>query len=154
MSGYSREQWEQARTLVVRDGLPYADVAEMTGIGLSSLQKRGARENWQSERKDRAESREDYHSNIFALKSALLDKAVRSKDPQDVHAWNVVERAFPEHRYADLDAGQKKSLAVYVAERLVDYLGGVDTSALESMRPHLRPFSEALAGADWQVGLS
>lgn len=149
MPRYSEALWERARELVVVEGLDYEEASRATGISLSSVQKRAAREKWQEARSEYIESNAAYKSKVREFKNGMLDTAMESNDPQDVHAWLSVERAFPEHRYGELGEGEKRSLVAIFIEQTVAHLSERDANALKALTPHIRDLAEHLLKADW-----
>ncbi len=138
-----REAWEEARRLVVQERHTYAQAADATGLSVSTLQKRAAQERWQDQRRTAS----SYSDQVRALKVAALEQALRDPgDPQKLYAWQQLEKAWPEHRYAQEDEDPKVRLriALEILEELVSFLGEVSPTALEALRPHLRPFGEKL----------
>lgn len=151
MRQHPAEVWAEARRLVVAEGWTYAKAAEATGISASTISKRAAREEWQTER----DSTMGYAAQVRAIKhqmsTRILDKLA---DPdlsadgmkavtQLIHAWKNAESAFPEHRYKQAEADPKAILgvALNVLERLVEYLAANDTNALAALEPHLEGFA-------------
>ena len=151
--GYDEAAWERAHSAVVDEGETYPRAAELSGIDLSSLQKRAARDRWQEERRQRLEDKAAYRGQAVSLKQRFLSKAIETGDPQDVHAWLAIERALPEHRYGNqaLTDPEKRALVGLFVEQLVDYLAGADANALAVVQPHLTPLAEHLLRADWKA---
>ncbi len=136
------EAWDFARHLVVGEGRTYAEAAGMSGVPLSTLQKRAGREKWMDQRSHAA----TYEATVRALKVKLLQSALEADppDPQRVFAWKQAEAAFPEHRYAGKeDPRLRLAVTVEVIEQLVQYLTEHDRNALSAVQPHLRGFAEA-----------
>lgn len=139
--------WVEARRLVVEEGWAYREVAEATGIPLSTLQKRGAAEDWQSQRELGA----SYTAQFRALKVAQLKRAQEGGDPQAIYALLKLEAAFPEFRYARqgaVDAGTRRQLALEFLERVVAYLEAEDRNALAVLQPHLATLAERLVSEE------
>jgi len=144
------EAWRIARLMVVEDGLAYADVAEQTGLPLSTLQKRAAREGWQDQRAHDL----GYSAKVAAMKRQALADCIDAEgnvDPQKVYAWKAIEQVFPEHRYGETEDGNRfrSPHLVEFIEELVAYLEREDRTALEAVAPHVRPFVEQLE-ATWR----
>lgn len=133
------EAAREAKRLVIDEGFTYAQAADATGIPVSTLQKRGAAEDWQGQRQSAA----SYSAQTRALKVALLQDAAATKDPQKVYAWSVMEKAFPEHRYVKGtdDAGTRLAVGAEVIEALVEHLDQEDRPALTKLAPHLQSFA-------------
>jgi hypothetical protein len=140
------DAWSLARALVVDDKLSYAEVAEKTGLPLSTIQKRASRESW----KAAAETGVDYSARVKALKSKALDLALTSEDPQVFFAWQALEKTWPEHRYGSKvkSLGEQRELVVTFMEALIQYLVENDRVALTAMQPHIQPFAKVLE-AQW-----
>lgn len=138
------EAWAEARRLVVHEQASYKQASDATGIALSTIQKRAAGEDWQGQR-DTASS---YANTVRALKSAMLAKALESKDPNDVHAWEKIERAWPEHRYnpdhGGASADEKRAIALEVLSTIIEHLAETDPSALRALQPHVVQLGEAI----------
>jgi hypothetical protein len=135
------EAWDLARDLVVRGGQTYAEVAAATGLPLSTVQKRAARENWKAE----ADTATDYSARVRALKNKALDAALAGNDPQLFYAWQAMERAWPEHRYTRAqNPAERREVAATVVEQLVAYLADVDRNVLAALQPHILPFAKHL----------
>lgn len=143
--------WERARTAVVVHGKSYTQAAEDTGISPSALQKRAGQERWQDQRSQELQRKSAYLGNVRDLKAELLQEVRKSKDPQQLHALLALERAFPEHRYAQVSDGEKRGIVAVVVEQLVQYLGDADANLLGAFRSHLRPFAEHLVKTDWRA---
>lgn len=159
MRQHPAEVWAEARRLVVAEGWTYAKAAEATGISASTISKRAAREEWQSER----DTTMGYAAQVRAIKhqmsTRILDKLA---DPdlsadgmkavtQLIHAWKNAESAFPEHRYAqgdgEVDSRMRLAIAMAVLEDLVGYLRKHDRNALAALEPHLEGFGALLERA-------
>lgn len=147
----SREQWDEARRLVVSEECSYAQAAEATGISLSSIQKRAGAEGWQGQR-DIAMS---YTQQVRGMKAALLAKLVRLTQAEDAdanqiasltNAWTAQERAYPEHRYTQQkeDPQLRTSIAIEVLEEVVSYFRDADANLLAKLGPHIRPITTRL----------
>lgn len=152
---------ELAKSLVVNERVSYAEAAERTGIPLSTLQKRGAVENWM----DKRQSTAAYADKVHQLKHRALDAANAAfealaagqesgVDPiQLTHAWRTVETAYPEHRYAtEADPKAKAAVATETLRLLVEYLVSKDKRELVAqLAPHIEPFGAHLIEV-WHVG--
>lgn len=143
-----KDAWELARALVVAEGYTYAEASDETGIPLSTLQKRAAREDWQSAKRHEM----SYRAQIGALKRKALHKVLAAEDidPQAIYAWKAIEQAYPEHRYGRADDGSRwrRDHLVEFVEALVAHLEGDDPAALAALAPHLEPFVAKLE-AQW-----
>lgn len=138
-----REAWEEARRLVVQEKCTYQQAAEVTGIPVSTLQKRAAVERWQDQR----ETAGTYADQVRRLKVAALKAAMDDPaDPQKLYAWQQLEKAWPEHRYhqEQSDPGLKLRLALEMLEELAAYLAEVSPTALAALQPWLTPFGARL----------
>lgn len=151
-----RELWAEARRLVVQEHMSYADAADATGLALSTLQKRAAREGWQDQRQNAA----GYNTSVRRLKALALQAALTALEnassgdspallqaaTQLMHAWRGAEAAYPEHRYAaaEEDPRAKLAMGLQSIEDLVAYLTEHDRSALTALRPHIAPFCAQL----------
>lgn len=153
MSQTRRDQWAEARRLVVCEQFSYAEAAEAAGVPLSTLQKRAAAERWQ----DQQDASFGYGQTIRRLKTISLKKALEqiesaesaeeiAKATQLLYAWQKTEQAYPEHRYTKPEADPRVKLAagIETLEDLVAYLEVHDRSALMALQPHIRPFAEQL----------
>lgn len=148
--------WDEARRLVVCEGLDYAAAAETTGLPLSTLQKRASAEQWKKQAKVSA----DYNATVRALKAITLEKAIESmrnaETPKDaidaaqlLYAWKTAEGAYPEHRYtAAQDPKARRAIQVGTLEQLVAFLEREDRHALAALAPHLASFASELERAD------
>ena len=143
--------WERARDAVVGEGLTYDQAASRVGIALSTLEKRAAAEDWMGQRRSHVQRVATYRQGVAQLKANMLQKATETLDPQAVHAWQAVERAFPEHRYGTVDEGEKRGIVAMVVEQLVAYFAAEDAGLLTSLQPHVRPLAEHLVKADWRT---
>lgn len=133
----------EAKRLVVAENMTYAQAAEATGVPVSTIQKTGAREDWMGQRQTRA----SYDATVGMLKAAALKKAMASMDPQDIYAWQAIEKAYPEHRRRSKDDPQvRMAVAVEIIEELVTFLGQNDRNALASVQPLIQPFAAHLEG--------
>lgn len=148
--GYTDEQWTRARMAVVEDGATYRAAADAHDIDLSTLQKRAAREEWQKQRRAHVERAGSYRSLVGELKHKLLRKALGSGDANDVHAWNTVERAFPERHYSDLEEGHKRQLVAVFITTQIEFLTDRAPSVLGVFSEELlQALAEKLLAADW-----
>ncbi len=143
--------WNAARRMVVEDGSTYDQVVERTGISLSAVQKRAAEEDWQGQRDHFVASAAEYKQKVAALKGRYLDKALASGDPQDVHAWQAIEKAYPEHRYGALSEGERRALVAAYIEAEVGYLATAAPELLGELQGHIRPMVEHILSADWRT---
>jgi hypothetical protein len=148
------DAFAEARRLVVHEGYSYSEAADVTGIPLSTLQKRAAGEDWQSAR----DVQMSYAAQVRSLKSSLLARAIaamqgegdKPPDPQAAaqltFAWKQAESTWPEHRYTTQKEDPKVRLAIAleVLEELVDHFATVDRTLVTRMEPHLGGFAKAL----------
>ena len=131
---------DYARYLVVHEGATLDDAARKAGCSRRTIERFSREEKWQ-EKKANALA---YGQRVEQLKSALLDKAILTKDPQDVHAWQRVETAFPAHRYTKgVTAVTLLEVGGDCMELLVNYLAQHDMVALAALRPHLKGIATA-----------
>lgn len=144
--------WAAARRLVVEQGYSFTRAAQETGISLSSIEKRAAREKWTGER---AKSLA-YSAGIRLLKSSLLDAAREAAESGNVdeaykatQAWRQAESAYPEHRYTPPteDKASRLKVELETLERLVAYAQKTDRTLLAALQAHLRPFAAQLEAA-------
>lgn len=148
-----RDQWAEARRLVVAESYTYDQVAAELGLPLSTVQKRAAREGWQEQR----QASFGYGQVVRRLKSIALAKALESieaaesadelaKATQLLFAWQKTEQAYPEHRYVEAEADPQLHLKVglEIIEDLVVFLTDADRSALAALQPHIAAFAERL----------
>jgi len=149
VSSYTAEQWREARALVVHEGKTYDEAAALVGVGVSSLQKRAARDGWQQARREALERVAAYRDRVAHLKSRMLEKATKSLNPQDIHAWQGVERAYPEHRYAALDKAQRQTITVRLLQLVVEYLGEQAPKLVPIMAAHVERLGLFIIEADW-----
>lgn len=153
MSLTQRDLWAEARRLVVSESFTYEQAAKELGLPLSTVQKRAAREGWQDQRA----ASFGYGQTVRRLKVLALEKALKgveeaetaddvAKATQLLYAWQKTEQAYPEHRYAEVEADPKLLLKVglEVVEQLVTFLVERDRSALAALQPHLTPFAQQL----------
>lgn len=151
-----REVWAEARRLVVQERQSYAVVAEATGLPLSTLQKRAAKERWM----DQQEVSFGYDQTVKSLKSLALKRAYAAfesakdgdellKASQVLYAWKTAEQAFPEHRYTQVAEDPKARLAIQLEtlELFVEHLTEHDRSALAVLQPHIVRLGERLEAA-------
>lgn len=143
--------WNAARRMVVEDGSTYDQVVERTGISLSAVQKRAAEEGWKDQRDRFVSSAAEYKQKVTLLKGRYLDKALESGDPQDVHAWQAIEKAYPEHRYGALGEAERRALVAAFIEAQVSYLASTVPDLLGELQGHIRPMVEHILSADWRV---
>lgn len=147
--------WDHARQLVVDDRLSYAEVAERTGIPLSTLQKRAGAEQWRSQRQDGL----DYIEGLKALKRRELKKLLAAPETADIsqqiHALRGLEAVCPEHRYgekAGITYAQRLEVAADVMRVVTDYLADNDPWLLGKLKAHLDPITNALEQAAADAG--
>lgn len=148
---FDEATWERARVLVVEQGADYEETARITGISLSAVQKRGAVDGWKDQRAAFVEQSSEYRDQVRRFKAQALSQAMKDNDPQKVHAWLSIERAFPEHRYGDLSEGEKRALVGMFIEQLVEYFGAADANVLKDLHAHLQPLAEHLLKVDWRA---
>lgn len=135
------DAWDTAKHLVVSGGATYAEAAEATGLSLSTIQKRAAAEDWQGAK----ETATNYNAMVQAMKTEALRKARDTKDPNDIHAWLAIEKAYPQHRYGRPDPKLRLDAGAAVIELLVTFLAEHDRSALLALQPHL-----VAVGEQWE----
>ena len=81
----------------------------------------------------------------------FLQQAIETGDPQMLHAWRSAESAFPEHRYSQMEEGDKRTFAQVFIRHLVNYFAEHDRNVLGAIEDHLEPLGESLVAADWQA---
>jgi len=152
----ARDQWAEARRLVVAENYTYEEVANALNLPVSTIQKRAAREGWQDQR----QASFGYAQTVRRLKALALQKALAAieaaesaddigKATQLLYAWQKTEQAYPEHRYVEQEVDPRLHLRVglEVVEELVSFLVEVDRAALAAIQPHLVPFAQRLEAA-------
>lgn len=94
---YPKKLWNRAEGLVVQQGLTLEKAAKRVGIPLGTLKPRAAREGWVKLR----EAREDYAGRVHTLKVKALQVAIGAPSKENIDAWAVIERAYPEKTYGE-----------------------------------------------------
>lgn len=153
MSLTARDQWAEARRLVVQESYTYEQVADELGLPVSTVQKRAAREGWQDQR----QASFGYAQTVRRLKALALQKALAAieaaetaddigKATQLLYAWQKTEQAYPEHRYVEQEVDPRLHLRIglEVVEELVQFLVEVDRAVLAALQPHLAAFGQRL----------
>ena len=84
---------ERAEQLYVIDGRTYAEVAELTGVSVSQLKRWGKDGGWTENRMEYRSALGDIRRKTVLLRRDLLEKAIDSKDPQNVYAFAALEKA-------------------------------------------------------------
>lgn len=146
--GHPARAWEEARNAVILEGLTYAEAAARSGIDVSSIQKRAARDRWQDARKKRADRLVEYRGKLELLRDKLLDRALETGDPQAVHAFNQIEKTVP-GRSLQLSEGERLRIATETATAFVDVLSDVDPDLAVRVAAHLDTVVEQVVAAEW-----
>lgn len=128
--------WEVARHLVIDEGQSYAEVAGLTGIPLSTLQKRAADERWQDQRKTAV----DYGVLCRQLRAKLAENALAAVTKGESPAAHI-DALFKADRLAargsTVDPKVRLSAGAELLELVVQVLAAEAPAALNLIEPHL-----------------
>lgn len=88
----SFELREKAEELYVIGGLTLEQVAAETGISVQSLKRWSSKEDWFKRRREYQADKQGLRSSLTELRNKMLDRAMRSLDPQDVYPVIALEK--------------------------------------------------------------
>ena len=84
---------EHAEELYIVDRLTFEQVAQQTDVSATQLKNWAAAGEWREKREEYRASLQEIKSNTIKLRRALIAKAVKSLDPQDIYAAVRLENA-------------------------------------------------------------
>jgi len=83
---------EAAYDAYVTDGMPYDQVARVSGVSVSQLKRWGQEDKWGDARKEYRQALQSIRRDTVKLRAGLLKKALGSQDAQDIYAFAALER--------------------------------------------------------------
>lgn len=134
--------------------MTYAEAAQQVGLTQSWVARVAARENWQALRQKHLLESRGYQDKIRTLKAQLLARAVEAAEKalqvqgaeadvaalDAVKAWNLIERAYPEHRYGEAgstDQEARKRGRLETLELICRWAAEHEPNLLAALEPHL-----------------
>jgi len=126
----------EAEELYVDQRLTYEQIAErMPDVSLSTLKRWGKDGQWRTMREERLEARRTLSHNLFELRQAMMEKAVGSKEAQDIYAVIRLEKLAQERSRKNDDKApeiDRPKLFLEDLEFVAEVLKEVDPDGLKA----------------------
>lgn len=82
---------EQAEEMYITGGQTFDEVSAATGVSVSQLKRWSGEGGWTERKREYRKSFADIKRNTVILRKRLIEKALKSLDPQDVYAISSLE---------------------------------------------------------------
>lgn len=95
---------DTAKELYIIEGLTFEQDAEQTKVPVATLKRWAAKEDWQRKREEYLAERQNFKEGLAGLRDKMLEKALKSMDPQDIYPLVALEKLLAS-RTRTADAG-------------------------------------------------
>lgn len=133
---------EWAEELYIIDGLTFEETAEKTGVSISQLKRWAAADpmcdepSWSDRRREYRNAMSNIRRDTVLLRKRMIQKALKSLDPQDVYAISSLEATAARAAKADMqvpEVNPETIKAIKTPQEAIDALQGVIEKKINAM---------------------